>query len=168
MARRAKTKMKRKTKTNVGVKRRAKTARALTRKPRSVKRSPAPKPAAGKAKRPVAIEATLIPTYIRSVEGELDAENRAYIRRKIGRRLGKFADSIERVSVRTEDMNGPRGGVDRLCRIKVTLGGLPAVVFEARNAKLNAAVDAAIAGVAAAVRRSVQRRRAVPRRKKHA
>jgi ribosome-associated translation inhibitor RaiA len=168
MARRAQTKMKRKTKTNVGVKKRAKTARALTRKPQRAKRSPAPKQAASKAKRPVAIEAVLIPTYIRSVEGELDAENRAYIRRKIGRRLGKFADSIERVSVRTEDMNGPRGGVDRLCRIKVTLGGLPAVVFEARNAKLNAAVDAAIAGVATAVRRSVQRRRAMPRRKKNA
>jgi len=87
------------------------------------------------------------------------------MRHKLGRRLGKFADSIERVSVRMEDANGPRGGVDQVCRIKVVLRGLPSVVFEERDAALNAVVDRALAGVERAVRRSLQRRRMKPLRK---
>ncbi len=132
-------------------------------KTKRVKRSPSPKQALKPATR-AAVDAVSIPTYIRAVEGDLDAAGRAYIRSKIGRRLGKFAASIERVSVRTEDLNGPRGGVDRLCRIKVTLKALPSVVFEARDAQLSAAVDGALAGVANTVRRAVQRRRVIPRK----
>jgi hypothetical protein len=108
---------------------------------------------------------TQIPAYIRAGEGDLRADDRTYIRRKLGRRLGKFASSIERVSVRTQDVNGPRGGVDRVCRIKVVLSGLPSVVFESRDASLHAAVDRALAGVEMAVRRAVQRRRMTPLRR---
>lgn len=77
-------------------------------------------------------------------------------------KLGKFTTSIERVSVRVEDVNGPRGGIDHVCRIKVVLSGLPSVIFERRGASLEAAVDGALAGVERAVRRSVQRRRMRP------
>jgi CBS domain-containing protein len=103
--------------------------------------------------------APLVPTNIRVVGVELDDDNRAYIRRKLGMKLGKFATAIERVSVRVEDVNGPRGGVDKACRIKVVLSGLPSVVFESQHASLEAAIDGAVAGTERAVRRSVQRRR---------
>ncbi|MGH8326745.1 MAG: HPF/RaiA family ribosome-associated protein, partial [Steroidobacteraceae bacterium] len=72
--------------------------------------------------------------------------------------------AIERVSVRTEDVNGPRGGIDRMCRIKVVLRGLPSVVLERRDASLVAAVDGALAAVETAVGRAVQRRRMKPLR----
>jgi ribosome-associated translation inhibitor RaiA len=106
-----------------------------------------------------------VPAHIRPVGDELGPEDRDYIRRKLGRRLGKFADAVERVSVRTEDVNGPRGGLDRVCRIKVVLRGLPSVVYEHREARLNAAIDGALAGVTRAVRRAVQRRRMKPLRR---
>ena len=77
-------------------------------------------------------------------------------------KLGKFASSVERVSVRVEDLNGPRGGVDPPCRHKVVRSGLPSVVFVSRGASLEAAVDGALAGVERAVRRSLQRRRMTP------
>lgn len=41
----------------------------------------------------------------------LDQEHRDEVARKIGMKLGKFASSIERVSVRLFDANGPKGGV---------------------------------------------------------
>ena len=93
---------------------------------------------------------------------ELEEVDRDYIRRKLGMHLGKFAESIERVSVRVADVNGPRGGVDQACRIKVVLSGLPSVVFEAEDAALHAAIDRAIKGAERAVRRSVGRRQKKP------
>lgn len=109
-----------------------------------------------------------IPAHIRAAERDLGAPDRAYIRGKLGRALGKFAGQIVRVSVRTEDANGPRGGVDRVCRIKVVLIGLPSVVFAKRDPALNAAVDGALAGVEQAVRRVVRRRWMRPRREEAA
>jgi hypothetical protein len=90
---------------------------------------------------------------------ELDPDDRASLRRKLGTKLGKFASSIERVSVRAEDVNGPSGGIDHECRIKVVLSDLPSVVFVERNASLPAAIDRALAGTERAVRRAVRRRR---------
>jgi ribosome-associated translation inhibitor RaiA len=96
---------------------------------------------------------------------QLDQNHRAYIRRRLGVKLGKHAASIERVTVRVEDVNGPRGGVDRVCRIKVVLSGLPSALFQTQAATLEAAVNGALAGVERAVRRGLQRRRMKPIRK---
>jgi len=106
-----------------------------------------------------------MPVHIRAAQGDLRPAERDYVRRKLGIKLGKYARSIERISVRLEDVNGPRGGVDQSCRIKVVLRALPSVVFESRDAALNAAVDAALTGVEQAVRRTVQRRRMKPLRR---
>jgi hypothetical protein len=63
-----------------------------------------------------------------------------------------------------KDVNGPRGGVDQLCRIKVVMSNHPSVLVEARNAFIDHAFRRALAGVERAVRRSVQRRRLKPRK----
>jgi hypothetical protein len=103
-----------------------------------------------------------VPAYVRAVGVELGQDDRAYIRRKLGMKLGKFSTSIERVSVRVKDVNGPRGGVDQVCRMKVVLSGLPSAVFESKAASRRVAVDAALAGTERAVRRTLQRRRMKP------
>lgn len=103
--------------------------------------------------------APLVPAYIRASKVSLGENDREYIRRKLGMKLGKFATSIERVSVRVEDVNGPRGGVDHVCRIKVVMSSRPSVVAERRAASIRAAVDGALGVVERAVRRAVQRRR---------
>jgi hypothetical protein len=46
---------------------------------------------------------------------------RAHAERSVGFALRRFASRIERVSVWLEDVNGPRGGVDKRCRIAVRL-----------------------------------------------
>ena len=100
-----------------------------------------------------------VPAHIRALGVELDPDDRIYIRRKLGLKLGKFAASIERVSVRVQDVNGPRGGVDHACRVKVVLSEAPSVVFVGQDASLAAAIDGALAGTERAVRRAVRRRR---------
>ncbi len=102
------------------------------------------------------------PAHVRVIGVRLDDENRALIRRKLGRKLGKFAASIERVTVRVTDVNGPRGGVDHLCSMKVVLSGLPSVVVERRAVAPQAAFDLALRAAEQAVRRSVGRRRMKP------
>lgn len=107
-------------------------------------------------------EAPQVPVNVRAMGVEVDDETRAYIRRKLGWKLGKFAMSIERVSVRLRDVNGPRGGVDHQCRIRVVLSGLPSVIVEERLASMPAAIDAALVAAERSVRRRVQRRRTTP------
>lgn len=102
-----------------------------------------------------------IPAYIRAPDPRVTPEDRAYLRRKLGRRLGRTAADVQRASVRLEDINGPRGGVDWHCRIKVVLRGLPSVVVAAREASIQTAMDRALAMAGSGVRRALQRRRTV-------
>lgn len=106
--------------------------------------------------------ATPIPAHVHVTGVALSHEQRADVRHKLGTKLGKFAWSIERVSVRLRDANGPRGGVDQECTVKVVLSGLPSVVVKRRNALAQVAIDEALRAVERAVRRSVRRRRMKP------
>lgn len=54
------------------------------------------------------------------------------IRERLARKLGYAATLIERGTVRFEDVNGPRGGIDTLCSIKLVLSGHPSVLVDAR------------------------------------
>ncbi len=97
------------------------------------------------------------------VEGlRLDDEERDYIRRRLGEKLGKYAADVERVTVRMRDVNGPRGGVDIVCRIKVVLSGLPSVVVEHAAATMRPALTGALAAAERTVRRTLERRRSRP------
>jgi hypothetical protein len=104
------------------------------------------------------------PAHIRVTGGQLSDEDRDRVRRKLGANFGKFASSVERLTVRLSDANGPRGGRDQVCKIKVVLSGLPSVVVERRDTTLQGAIDAAIRAAALAVRSRVRRRRLEPLR----
>jgi putative sigma-54 modulation protein len=139
--------------------------RKSRRQPDSVKRAPlaasvprSTKRVAGRA------PAAETPAYIRAVGAPLSAAAKSELRRKLGRKLGRHALDIERTSVRIEDVNGPRGGVDKRCRIKVVLSGLPSIVVEEQHEALTAAVDGALDRVQLAVRQALKRRRVEPRR----
>jgi hypothetical protein len=104
------------------------------------------------------------PAHVRGIGVTLTDDDHSYIRHKLRTMLGKFATSVQRVSVRVTDLNGPRGGVDKVCAIKVMLGGLPSVVVIRRHATVQAAIDAALHGIGQAVRGIVGRRRMKPLR----
>ena len=108
----------------------------------------------------------LPPAHIRVIGAEFNQHDRDFLARKLGTKLAKFASSIERVTVRLFDVNGPKGGTDQVCRIKVVLSGLPSVLVEQRDAALQNAIDAAIRATALAVRRAIQRRRLKPRHRR--
>lgn len=101
--------------------------------------------------------AAATPLAIRTAGVHLDEAMRQWVRSRLGRQLGKFALQIERVTVRLRDLNGPRGGVDHVCAIKVVLSGLPSVVAEERGQQAREAFDRAAAVVERAVRKTLGR-----------
>ena len=103
-----------------------------------------------------------IPAHVRVTGVLLSDDDHTDIRRKLGMRLGKFSWSIERVTLRARDANGPRGGADQECSVKIVLSGLPSVVVQRRDAALHVAIDEALQAAEKAVRRSVRRRRMKP------
>jgi len=55
---------------------------------------------------------------------------RRHARQRMLAALERFRFSVQAVSVRLGDINGPRGGADKLCRIVVRLKDSPRVVIE--------------------------------------
>ena len=88
----------------------------------------------------------------------LDPPFRDFVRERLGRKLGRFATQIERLSVRFDDANGPRGGVDTVCRVKAVLSGLPSVVVEERAADAREAFQRVTGAVERTVRRTLGRK----------
>jgi ribosome-associated translation inhibitor RaiA len=97
------------------------------------------------------------PIAIRTTGVELTDDIRAYANRRMSTKLAKFAKHIERLTVRLEDVNGPRGGIDTQCRVKVVLAGLGPVVYEAIGREATDAIDLAATGTERAVRKTIRR-----------
>jgi hypothetical protein len=89
-----------------------------------------------------------ISVQVRIREAELVDAVRSYVERKLQAGLQRFAGSLRNVQVTLQDVNGPRGGVDKSCRIAAEL--IPSrcwIRLEARNANRFAAIALAVKGV---------------------
>lgn len=87
-----------------------------------------------------------------------------YVTRRLYFALGRFAPQIASVTAWLGDSNGPRGGVDKRCRIVVKLRRLESVLREAHADALEAAVSAAAESAGRGVARALERRRHTRRR----
>ena len=82
------------------------------------------------------------------------------IERRLRFALSRFTDRIHRVTVRLADINGPRGGGDKQCRIVVRLRPGGEVVIEDTATDLETAIDRGADRVQRAVARALARTRA--------
>jgi len=87
----------------------------------------------------------------------IDADLRAQTEERLRRALSSLGPRIERASVRFEDLNGPRGGVDTVCRVKLVFSGGPSVQVEERGIDAAVAMGRAVRRVAHAARRRADR-----------
>lgn len=68
----------------------------------------------------------------------------AYARQQVHHALGHRAERLRDVAVRLQDINGPRGGVDKECHVTARLRGGRTVIVRRRHEDLYVAVrDAA-------------------------
>lgn len=71
--------------------------------------------------------------------------------------LGRFGSRVLQATVLVSDANGPRGGIDKHCRITVTLSSARQVMVEVMDADLSSAVDRAAGRSGRAVARELER-----------
>jgi hypothetical protein len=79
------------------------------------------------------------------------------IRRQLARRIGHAAPLVERGTVRFDDVNGPKGGIDTACRIKLVITGRPSLVIEKRADNPGRAFAAAVESAGVAVERTLSK-----------
>lgn len=84
----------------------------------------------------------------------------SHIERRMAFALSRFSAELARVTVRFSDLNGPKGGADKVCRVGFTLKGLRPDAVEARDADLYAAVDQAAEKAGRRVARMLEQARA--------
>lgn len=116
-------------------------------------------------KRQVGRATDLLLSHVRVFGTQLSDSDREYIRKKIGEKFRKAAGKIVRLSLRVRDINGPKGGVDHVCRIKILPFGLPPIVVEERSTRLLTAVDEALRTAERTLVSTLNRRRTKPIRK---
>jgi ribosomal subunit interface protein len=78
---------------------------------------------------------------IRTKNLELTPSLKNHIQRRLGFALGAREDQIQRVQVMLSDVNGPRGGEDKRCRVLIRLRGLKDIVIEDCQSELRTAID---------------------------
>lgn len=88
----------------------------------------------------------------------LDERIREFTRRRIHFALGRFTQTIRCVTVRLQDENGTRGGVDKLCVVSVETAAGQRVLVRETQASVAAAVAAAAERAGRAVARMKTRR----------
>jgi ribosomal subunit interface protein len=81
------------------------------------------------------------------------------VERQMNFALGQFESWISGVSVYLEDVNGPKGGVDKQCRVIVTLKGGKILKIEDMDADLTVAINRATGRLGQVVGREVDKRR---------
>ena len=90
---------------------------------------------------------------------DLTGALRQYTERRLASALGWARHHMRKLAVSLSDINGPRGGIDKRCKILVQLDGGREVIIDEREADLYAAIDRAAERADRAVSRQVERTR---------
>ncbi|MEX2282721.1 MAG: HPF/RaiA family ribosome-associated protein [Gemmatimonadota bacterium] len=99
------------------------------------------------------------PLDIRARNLELPNELMAYIARRVSFRLAKYGLHLTRITVRFENVGGPRGATECRCKFAVALPGKDGVVVGVLGVSPRGAFDRALDATDRAVRRLLGRQR---------
>lgn len=82
-----------------------------------------------------------------------------HIERRLRFALARFDDRVERVIVFLQDRNGPKGGIDKVCRILTKVQGCGAIMATVADSDWTAAVDRATTRLGHTLARQIGRLR---------
>lgn len=127
-------------------------------------------PAAARAQTPAGGGRSLTretPLRIKTFGLSADEGSKAYIRKHLGFKLGKFAMDIQTLEVHMKHESGPKGERTLACSITVWLSNGGTVVVDKDAGDLLSAFDRAADVAERTVRRTLERMRVVARRTGH-
>lgn len=90
---------------------------------------------------------------------EISESLRAHVTRRLLFALGRFGRRIQRVSVKFEDANGARGGLDKHCHVDVCLRPSKRLRIEDLDSDLFVVIDRVADRAARSVARALERER---------
>ena len=82
---------------------------------------------------------------------------RKHIERRVHFALDRFAMRIRQVHATLGDLNGPRGGIDKCCRLAISLDRPSTIVVESHDSNVYAAIDGVAHKAATYVTRRLKR-----------
>lgn len=84
---------------------------------------------------------------------------RDYVARRLGFAFKRSQHTIRNMVVRLRDENGPRGGVDKICSVQLSLPGQAPVIVSERSSQIERAIDLAVNRAAQVLGRRLARLR---------
>ncbi len=96
---------------------------------------------------------------IRTQGFQLTAGLQEHAERRIRFTLDWALHDVRTITLRFSDINGPRGGNDKCCQVRIPLPGMRDVIIEDRAADLYLAIDSAIDRAARTLERRLSRQR---------
>ncbi len=100
-----------------------------------------------------------VKVQVRGLTFEVGQALQEHAERRLLFALGRFAAQLDTVQVRLSDVNGPRGGPDKVCQVVARLTRWGAVRAEETDADAYVAVTRAAERLGRSVAREVERRR---------
>ena len=88
----------------------------------------------------------------------LSSENILRIQEKTRRVFDKLCHSVNSIKVTIDDVNGPRGGKDKHCRVVIHVIGIPDVVITDNQSSVMSAVNKSLSRAKIALLRKVKRK----------
>ena len=82
-----------------------------------------------------------------------------HITRRLQFALSWANHSVDKVVLRINDINGPKGGPDKSCRIQIPLAGASPIVVDELQGDLYVAIDRAVERAGRTLRRRLARKR---------
>ena len=80
--------------------------------------------------------------------------------------FARTRDEIESTKVIVTDINGPKGGIDKQCKVVVKPVGLKQIVVAERRANIRQAIDRCISRASHCLNRKLKRRQALMKKNK--
>ena len=96
---------------------------------------------------------------VRTHDFDLDETLQKKVERSIEFAVDRHRDRIDRIGVCLADLNGPRGGVDKLCQMTAEVRGIGTLHISENGSNVTAVAGRAARRLGFRIRRSIERRR---------
>jgi len=102
-------------------------------------------------------------TMIKAIDLELTEGQRAMIEKKLDSAMKRVADRLIAVDLFISDINGPRGGRDKNCRVELQIRSAKPIVVSETMDTIEEAVAKSLDAAARSLNRNLEKRRDIRR-----